>query len=346
MSSVSTEEKQLIFEYCVGITSPEQAAKAIQLIADNQEASELYSKLKTAFKPLETIGMQNCPDYIVEKTLLRIPKASNPNKELNQLLKAEQDKRKPVKIGFLRNFSEVAAIAAALIIFTGILVPTFGYARQKYWQQQCSMGMSDIYQGLRKYMSDNDNTPPSVARAEGAPWWKIGKKDESNTADKYILIAQGYVEPGFFVCKGAKRRNTFGITKEEFQAYEKQCQDLKDFPDRRYVSYSFPIGCQKQSRGKMSCRKVLMSDRNPIFETLPADYSVTITIELKKELLHANSSNHNNRGQNILFGDGRVEFTKTRQIGSIHDDLFTLQDTDVYQGNEIPSCTTDIFLAP
>jgi prepilin-type processing-associated H-X9-DG protein len=87
-----------------------------------------------------------------------------------------------------------------------------------------------------------------------------------------------------------------------------------------------------------------MGDRNPIFETLPSDYSVTITIELKKELLEANSSNHNKRGQNILFGDGRVEFKKKPQIGL--DDIFALQDTDVYQGNETPSCTTDIFLAP
>ncbi len=344
MSSVTIEEKQLLFDYCIGITSQEQAEKASRLIADNKEASKLYAKLKAAFAPLDSIGIQKCPDHLVAATLLRIKHIPSPDKKLNDLLEAEQNRKSPIKIGFLRNFSEVAAIAAALIIFTGILVPSFGYARQKYWQQQCAMGMNEIYNGLHNYMSDNDNRPPSVSRAQGAPWWKTGVNGESKTAEPYLLIAQGYVLPEKFICTGVKKIHKSGVTKDEFQSYVKQCKDLKDFPDRRFVSYSFPIGCQKQSGGKMSCRKVLMGDRNPIFETLPSDYSVTITIELKPELLETNSPNHSKRGQNLLFGDGRVEFARKRQIS--HDDFFTLQDTDVYQGNETPSCTTDIFLAP
>jgi hypothetical protein len=87
-----------------------------------------------------------------------------------------------------------------------------------------------------------------------------------------------------------------------------------------------------------------MADWNPLFEELPKDYSQPFQLRLTKNLLTLNSINHKRRGQNILFGDGRVEFMKTRLIGT--DDIFTLQDTDIYQGCEIPSCETDFFVAP
>jgi prepilin-type processing-associated H-X9-DG protein len=88
-----------------------------------------------------------------------------------------------------------------------------------------------------------------------------------------------------------------------------------------------------------------MADRNPLFEELP-DFNKPLSLRLNKSLLTLNSINHSRRGQNVLFGDGRVEFLKTRHIGISEDDIFTLQDTDIYQGCEVPSNETDFFLAP
>ena len=87
-----------------------------------------------------------------------------------------------------------------------------------------------------------------------------------------------------------------------------------------------------------------MADWNPLFEKTPEDYSKPFNLRLTKKLLTLNSINHMRRGQNILFGDGRVEFLKTRFIGT--DDIFTLQDTDIYKGCEEPSLENDFFLAP
>ena len=147
MSSVNNDKKQLLFDYCIGIASREQSERASQLINQNEEASILYSKMKAALMPLDNIGIQNCPDDLVERTLFRIRNIPNPNRELTELLKAEQNKKAPIKIGFLRNLTEVAVIAAALLFITGILVPTFGYARNKYWQQQCASSIGDIFDG-------------------------------------------------------------------------------------------------------------------------------------------------------------------------------------------------------
>jgi prepilin-type processing-associated H-X9-DG protein len=123
-----------------------------------------------------------------------------------------------------------------------------------------------------------------------------------------------------------------------------QLSKLKDFPSRRYVTYSFQINCHRIQNGELLCKKVIMADWNPLFERLPEDFSKEFSLRVNKELLTLNSVNHNRRGQNVLFGDGSVKFLKKRLIGT--DDIFTLQDTDVYYGCESPSCETDFFLAP
>jgi len=123
-----------------------------------------------------------------------------------------------------------------------------------------------------------------------------------------------------------------------------QLSKFKDFPSRRYVTYSFQISCRQRRNVKLLCRNVIMADWNPLFEKLPDDFSERFNVRLNKQLLTLNSNNHSRRGQNVLFGDGRVEFLKTRFIGT--DDIFTLHDTDIYQGCEAPSCETDFFLAP
>ena len=96
----------------------------------------------------------------------------------------------------------------------------------------------------------------------------------------------------------------------------------------------------------MHCRKALLADLSPLFEDLPDDYGKPFQLQLNERLLTINSINHNRKGQNVLFGDGHVEFMKSRLIKLSTDDIFTLQNTDVYRGCETPTCTTDFFLAP
>ncbi len=338
MSSLNIEQKQLLFDHCIGLTSQEQSEKVEALISSNEEAAEVYANLKAVFAPLNCIEFESCPDELVERTILRINNNPGPNRQLTDLLKAEQNKKSPIKIGFLSNFSEIFAIAASILLIAGILVPTFGYARQKYWQQQCEASIGDIFNGYHNYIFDHDGKAPSVSKAKGANWLK-----EPNTSHMYLLVVGNYVEPSKFVCPSMRQCNRSAEDKKRFKDYLANYQDYKDFPDRAYITYSFPVVCQKEAGGRLSCRRVMLADGNPIFVKLPQN-SQTIVIELRQEQLQINSYNHNNRGQNILFGDGRVEFIKERQVG--HDDIYTLQDTDVYQGNETPSCTTDIFLAP
>lgn len=342
MSSLNNDQKQLIFDYCIGLTSEEHSAEAEQLMSSNSEAAEIYSNIKAALTPLDSMEIHTCPDDLLERTISFVNDYADSSRvQLEQLLEAEQTKRTPIKIGFWRNLTEMAAIAASIILIVGVLVPSLGFARQKYWQQKCGTQLSSFFHGLDNYISDHDGRHPSVTTTAGAPWWKVGyqgKENQSNTRRIYLLVMEQYVRPEIFVCPGNRSAKKIKIEPSLIRTY-------KDFPDRKYINYSFQISCGGKKSGKLLCRKAIMADWNPIFEELP-NFNSTFRVHLNKKSLTLNSSNHNRRGQNILFGDGRVEFLKTRFIGIAQDDIFTLQDTDVYQGVEVPSSETDFFLAP
>jgi prepilin-type processing-associated H-X9-DG protein len=238
---------------------------------------------------------------------------------------------------------KIAAAAAVFMLIVGVLVPTLlGVARQRSRRQRCQMQMGGIFQGLSNYISDHDGQTPTVATTMGAPWWKVGdqgKENHSNTRHIYLLVKGDYVDISNFVCPGCKGEKPVKLNDSQIKAN-------KDFRSRRYVTYSFQIRCSRAESGKLLCRKVLMADWNPHFERLLDDFSRHLPLRLSRELLTLNSKNHNRRGQNVLFGDGSVEFQKTRFPRISEDDIFTLQDTDIYQGCEVPSCETDFFLAP
>jgi len=343
MSSINNEQKQLLFDYCVGLTSQEESVEAEALISSNQEAAEIHSQLRATLAPLESVEFEPCPDGLVERTVWRVSNlADSGQHRLEQLLVSEQTQKVTTKVAFWRNLSEMAAVAAAVILIAAVLVPTLSFARQKYAQQRCRMQLgSSIFQGLDNYISDHDGQLPAVASAAGAPWWKVGSKDNencSNTRHIWLLVKGNYVKPTSFVCPGCKNGKTLQSSPSQIRTY-------KDFPNRKHITYSFRIRCRMHENGKLLCRKVLMADLSPLFEKLPDDFP-TAPLRLNPRLLTINSINHRRRGQSVLFGDGRVEFLKTRHIGISKDDIFTLQDTDIYQGCEVPSCATDSFLAP
>ncbi len=340
MTSLSEYQKQLLFDYCMGLTSQAEADEVCRLISSSEEAAEIHSELKAALSPLANLEAESCPDDLAESTILRLNNAARSSQlQLEQLLAAEQAGKVTTKSWFWRNFSEVAAIAAVVLFVAGIFVPSFRFVRQKYYQSKCQLGLSQIWQGLNNYRFDHDGQMPYVATAAGAPWWKVGdqgKENQSNTRHIWLLVKNNYVEPAFFICPAKLPKKLIQYDPLQYN----------DFPDRKHITYSFRIMCDKLKSQSQPGRTVLMSDLNPLFENLHPKNAISFKLKLDEELASINSINHDRRGQNVLFCNGSVKFVKTRRLGAEMDDIFTLQNTHIYQGTEIPSSDTDSFLAP
>ena len=344
MTHLSDKQKQILFDYCLGLASDEQVKQAEQLISSNKDASEIYSNLKSAFSVLDRFEAEVCPDDLSERTILRLNNAARSSQaRLSQLLEDEKARTVPVRSRFWLNLGQIAAAAAIIILFMGTYFAPLRRARLQSWQQRCQKQLAGIGSGLQNYVSDHDGRLPSVAAAAGAPWWKVGqlgKENHSNTRNVWLLVKNGYVEPVDFVCPGRSEGRALQFDSGKVSEYD-------DFPSRRYVTYSFRIRCNQSAGRDMGSKYVLMSDLNPLFEKLPAGCSGSLNLQVDDRLAAINSSNHNRRGQNVLFTDGRAGFIRTRYTDdSKRDDIFTLQNTRVYKGVEVPSCATDAFLAP
>jgi prepilin-type processing-associated H-X9-DG protein len=328
----------------MGLASPEQIVEAQALISSNPKAAEIHSKIKATLAPLDSIETEACPDDLVERTMLRVRNSAVSGEDrLQQLLASEQRRVSTAGGRHWMDFARRFAVAAVFLIAASVLYPTFSHLRQNSLRQQCQMQQSALFQGLTNFDSDHDGGQPVVATAAGAPWYKLGdqgSENHSNTRRLYLLVKGGYAEPGCFVCPSCSKSS------RPPQLAPSQIQNYRDFPDRRYITYSFQIRCREPKSGKLVYRKVLLADLSPLFEDLPKDFKKPFKLSLNKKLLTVNSINHNRRGQNVLFADGHIEFLRTRQIGDSHDDIFTLRDIDEYQGCEVPSCETDFFLAP
>jgi hypothetical protein len=347
MITLNSEQKQLLFDYCMGLTSQEQSAEVEALMSSNQAAAEVYAKLKAALAPLSSLEPEPCPDDLAEQTILRLNDMANSNQDkLHQLLASEQMQEVALRKWRWASFARRLATAAVFIIAATVFLPALGYLRYHSRLQRCQMQQSSFFQGLSSFVSDHDGHQPAVETAPGAPWWKVGYQgieNHSNTRKIYLLVQGDYVRLSTFVCPGSKRGRIVEATPSQIRAY-------KDFPDTSGVTYSFRINCRLVGNGQLLCQNIVMADSNPLFEDLPRDFSEAFTLKVDEESATLNSSNHiffgNRRGQNVLLGDGHVEFLSTRHFDVSEDDIFTVQDTNVYQGCEVPSCENDLFLAP
>ncbi len=339
---LTNDKKQLIFDYSLGICEKEDHEKAKDLIASESEAKNLHEKFKFNLSPLDSLEKEECPQHLVDSTMARINEQSSASTvKLEELIEDEKTK-KPARISpFWTNMGRRLATAAVFIVVGSAIISGVNYMHYVNMKNNCQAQLSKIYSGLTNYSADFDGKMPAVSMSSGTPWWKVGYQgdgNESNTRHLWLLPKYGYINPSNFVCPGSNVKKV----KIDPESIKK----LSDFPSRNHITYSFKLICDEPVSLENIGSKVIMADLNPLFKDLPNDYTAKINIKLNKELLNNNSPNHKLEGQNVLFGDGSVQYIKKRKIGVKQDDIFTLQNTEIYEGNEVPQCSNDYFLAP
>jgi len=332
MRSLSKQQKQVLFDYSLGLDDESQAGQAKALVEKSNEAADIRSKLKIVLAPLDMLHPEPCPDHLAQRTVWR----------LMQLAHAERSAGEPVAIKSRpwRNLAEVGAIAAVVFLVTGVLIPSLGFARYQYRKHVCQGRLAGIGSSVSLYCSDYDGNLPAVTADVNQPWCNIGnqgQENQSNTRNPYLLLKLGYHNrPKDFICCGRRQGRISPLKFSEVESYN-------DFPGSNYITYSFRVFCHQPVKMNLFGDQPLLADRNPVFEHVQAD---NFRVRLDEELSTTASMNHNRRGQNVLFGGGHTEFLKTRHVGIPRDDIFTVQNVAEYRGDERPACEKDSFLGP
>ncbi len=352
MDTLTKEQRDILLDYYFECADQHESETAKELLETHKGAADFYNKLHHSLSPLEHLDHEmhaNCPDHLVEKTLEKLylhHTETVSNRELENLLRAESEKIVTKRPSFWRNLVESAAVAAGILIIASIFVPVTRQMRAQAIKTACQANLVQVAQGITQYAGEHNGSLPAVATKAGNPWWKVGsaeQENQSNTRHIWLLVKQDYLDPQVFVCPGSGSSNMPNLEKARILI-------LPDFPDRRYIAYSFRLISDPNKALLPRTQSPLMSDTNPVFEAClkdPLGFSKTEfnPVKLNENLLKINSSSHRGRGQNILMSDGTVKFT-TQRLFDQNDDIFTVKDLDTYRGTESPSEEKDVFLVP
>lgn len=347
MTTLSDRQRQLLFDYSLGLSSERENEEAEALIAASEDAVELYQSIQLTLAPLDAVEVEPCPEELTDRLFARIQEATSPAGQgsLDSLPTAERHRGQTIRVPLWRNWTEVIAAAAAVILFISVAFPAIGHMRGRYWQTECGSHLADVYRGIRSYASDHDGFLPAAAVTPGSPWWRVGyqgRENHSNTRQAWELVRQGYVEAGQFLCPGRPDGRTLS-----FDGFK--VQDFADFPSGMYIHFSSRIPSPTSNDRDLMQKRVLLADRNPLAEELPSDPFALLKLQLCERMMTSNSRNHGGRGQNVLLYDGSVEFNNGRRSSISDDDIYILRTMSTgteIRGCEFPDNDLDIFLAP
>ncbi len=339
MSGISSDEQDLIFAHSLGMTEGPDLLRAEELIASHEGAAGLHGVLSEAVAPLAFFQVEYCPDALADRTLERL-------RSLAQRRRSVPPATKIIRVDWgrwLSNVASAAVVAACVLLIVGVLVPSSSLLRHHSYTQLCQSGLARLLGAFDQYSSDHDGFLPAVARAQGASWHTIGDTDPasgSNTRNPYLLLSSHYTEdPADFLCCGQPRNAAPPLRWADVEQH-------RDFPSRDNITYSFALLPRARMRMVAWGSLPLVADMNPHFENVADHGARGEAPVLDPEALRLNSGNHGRRGQNVGFGDGRVQYLRTRFVGDSHEDIYTMDDGVLGDGCKLPSCLTDIMLAP
>jgi hypothetical protein len=69
MTPLRRNEKERIFDYCLGLTRTEQAIPFEAFLAHNEQAADIRARIQAALGPLESLHPEPCPAELAERTI-------------------------------------------------------------------------------------------------------------------------------------------------------------------------------------------------------------------------------------------------------------------------------------
>lgn len=277
-------------------------------------------------------------------------------------------KRRPAGFTLL----ELTVAIAILAILVSIFVPYVRSIRESNNRVRCVDNLARIQSALSMYARDNGGMYPSVRQAEGVPGYVAFTgaaadvnpfapgsvvKDNDVTASLWLLVRSQFASPKTFVCPSAAASE---------QPVSGPYQKWGNFSSDAHLSYSYatPFSVLPDYRlngDRLQPEFAVVADMNPGISANGRDDVVTPAHDAEAlSRSRGNSRNHGKAGQNVLFGDGHVEFAVTPYCGYGGDNIYTaLRNTQIFSpekpdanGNGVldasvgPAWYSDSYLVP
>jgi prepilin-type processing-associated H-X9-DG protein len=263
----------------------------------------------------------------------------------------------PTRRAAARGFSlvELLVLLAILVILVSIFVPFLLRARETDRRVRCTDNLRVIQQALKAYATGNGNNLPRVTYepsrgptgyvaytgADSPDPFARGSQVRPNdvTASLWLLVRAGLVSPAKFVCPSS------GATPDPLLHGGKDVPAAarSNFSGGENLSYSYtsPFSAAPSYRLNTDLLKfdfAVLADKSP--GTAGGDDVTAPPYDAAPfDLARANSNNHGEAGQNVLYADGHVQFQPTPYCGvgdgAVRDNIYTaLSTTPLPEGTE------------